>query len=235
MSQFYPGSANPTLNRMMGFLEEDEPDGVLVERFRLVAFLVDEPDRAVNYAAWAWWLHDDGNPKLAMEVLEQGIEKLEHPERNAFFVSVNVAVLFDLGRFDEMSTWMDLWPEPHTGYTYWRWQAAYLDEVQGKFEEALPLYQKAIVTWPGPAEWRVQNQMANCLSQMGQKQRAAEVRARAKQIEDLMEVEVHTHLRQILGDLNNAAKLEELVKFYRDIDRPREAQAWQEHVDALAK
>ena len=68
---------------------------------------------------------------------------------------------------------------------------------------------------------------------MGQQGRAAEVRKRAKQIEDLMKVEVHTHLRDILGDLNDADRLQEVVDFYRDIDRPREADAWQAHVDAL--
>jgi len=233
MSQFFPGSANPTLNRMMGFLEDSQQADVLVERLRLMTFLVDEPDRAVNYAAWAWWLHDDGNPQLAMEVLDEGIEKLEHPEHNEFFVSVMVAILFDLGRFDDMSRWMELWPAPHTGYTYWRWQAVYLDEVQSKFAEALPLYQKAVVTWPGPAEWRVQNQMANCLSRMGQQDQARQVRIRAKQIEDLMEVDVHTGLREILGDLNNANNLQQIVDFYRKIDRLREADAWQAHVDAL--
>jgi len=233
MSQFYPGSANPTMNRMMGFLEEGQPDGVLVERFRLVAFLKDEPDRAVNYAAWAWWLHDDGNPKLALEVLQDGVEKLKQPQQNAFFVSVMVTVLFDLGRFDEMGDWMAVWPEPHSGFTFRRWKALYLDEVEEEFAEALSQYERAIAIWPGPAEWRVQSQMANCLSRMGQQGRAAEVRKRAKQIEDLMKVEVHTHLRDILGDLNDADRLQEVVDFYRDIDRPREADAWQAHVDAL--
>jgi len=233
MSQFYPGSANPTLNRMMGFLEEGQPDGVLVERFRLVVFLKDEPDRAVNYAAWAWWLHDDGNPKLALDVLEQGMQKLKQPQQNAFFVSVMLTVLFDLGRFDEMGRWMDLWPEPHSGFPYLRWKAVYLDEVEGEYAEALTQYERAIVIWPGPADWRIQSQMANCLSRMGRLDRAAAVRSRAKQIEELMDVEVHAHLRKVLGDLDNAERLEEIVEFYRKIDRPREADAWQAHVDAL--
>ncbi|HND56438.1 MAG TPA: hypothetical protein PLV92_28665, partial [Pirellulaceae bacterium] len=68
MSQFYPATANPTLDRMMGVSDRDA-NAAKTEGQRFIRFRDSEPDGAAGYAALARWFQHEGDSQFALQVL----------------------------------------------------------------------------------------------------------------------------------------------------------------------
>lgn len=234
MSQFYPATANPTLDRLMGFVaSRDVPTGS-TEAYRFIRFRNQEPDRPLGYAALARWFQTEGDPQFALKTLRDGEEKMEGEERDPFYLHTLIGILIELGEYEEAGEVFDQWPEPHEGFEYWLSRAIVMQEVRSEFQDAADSYKKALGEWPGQVDWRTLNRMAICLARVGDQDGAERTRERAKAIEELMRPNIHQRIREALGFLNDQQKVREIEDFYRKLKCEFEAEGWREHLAQLA-
>jgi tetratricopeptide (TPR) repeat protein len=233
MSQFYPTTANPVLDRLMGFVAAKKSNPELTEAFRFIRFRNEEPESALCHAALARWYQNEGDARLALESLDQAQAKIQGAEQDPFYLATLISILIEMGELDRADRCFQQWPEPHTGYEYWLAEGQVLQEVRGQYAEACRAYDLALGEWPGTVDWRTRNRKANCLARMRDQAGAARERAAAKVMEQLMDEKIHQRLRYALGFLNDPKCARELVDFYQKIGRPREAAAWSEHIARL--
>jgi tetratricopeptide (TPR) repeat protein len=226
MSQFFPTTANEVLDRLMGFVHANEYPDRQTESRRYISFRENEPASVLGHASLALWLQQEGQPAIAWELIERTTQTLPKASQDAFFLSVSIAIAMDLGRFENAQQAFDKWPSPREGHDYWKWEAIVAEEIGRDFDRAIRAYDRALTTWPGSSDWRLRYRKVNCLLQMGRSQDAQSERALAEAIEKLMDHEVHSRLRKILGDLNNPDNLQEMADFYKALGRPREAACW---------
>jgi len=139
----------------------------------------------------------------------------------------------DLGQFEQAEASFRRWPVNDRGHAYWKWRAIIFDEVLHQHEEALAAYGRALEIWPGPADWRLHHRRAGCLTRL-RKSEAAVAQERAAQVRALMTAENHDRLRAVLGSLDDAEQLAEVVQFYRKLGRKREADCWESHIRHLS-
>ncbi len=232
MSQFFPVTANPALDFMMGFTKPRETPTSLTEANRLIRFRRAEPDRPVAHVAMARWFQQEGDPKYAMELLRQAQGTCRGTE-DAYLVATSISVLIDLGEFDKAKEWMQRWPEPHDGYEYWLWTGMLYEQHDSDYALAATAYERAVRMWPGAVDWRTHHRLVNCLNRLGNQQRATEERQQAKQIEELSSVDLHSRLRAALGSLNDPEKLQPVVDYYAQLGREKEAACWRVHISNL--
>lgn len=230
MSQFYPTTANPVLDRLMGFLTAKKSNPEQTEALRFIRFRNEEPESPLCYAALARWFQNEGDARYALESLDQAQTKIQDAEQDPFYLATLISILIEMGELDRADQCLQRWPEPHTGYEYWLAEGQVLQEVRSQYAEACRAYDRALGEWPGSVDWRTRNRKANCLARLRDQAGAAREREQAKVIEQLMEEKVHQRLRYALGFLNEPKRAQELVDFYQKIGRPREAAAWSEHI-----
>jgi tetratricopeptide (TPR) repeat protein len=230
MSQFYPATANPLLDRLMGLVppERNTPDQV--EAFRLLGFRNAEPESPLGYAALARWFQAENDARAALDTLDKDAAKVPDAESDPFYLATLISILIELGEFDRADRCFERWPEPHSGYEYWLTRGRVLQEIRGEYAEAVRAYDLALAEWPGQVDWRTRNRKANCLARLRDQAGAARERERSKVLEQLMDEKVHQELRYAMGFLDDPKQLQKVVDFYRKIDRPREAAAWSEHI-----
>ena len=228
LTEFSPGTANALLNRNMGFLTA----GAETDLRRLSEFHRQEPDSPTNVSALARWYLRKRNFKQALELLETG-SRPEGVFADRFFVATLVEALVETGHLDRAETVFDRWPEPHTGYEFWKWQGIIDDEIHRDDANAIAAYQKALDTWAGRMDWPTRHRMAHCFSRMGKRQRADQERKFANAVEKLMEPDVHKKLRIALAQLNRADQIRHIVRFYRKLHRNREARCWEQVIEQL--
>jgi tetratricopeptide (TPR) repeat protein len=227
MSQFYPATANPTLDQLMGILGPEERPSVRTEYQRFLDFRNSEPDRGISWAALARWFTLEGDPKFALNLLADAEPQLSEGERMApFYLASKTAALIDLGLFEQVEQVFAQWPEPHEGYEYWKWRAIIHDEVRSDHEAAVTAYREALAVWPGPADWRTRFRLANCLARLGRHDEAEQQRSTARGVEELMDEQRHAQVRAALGRLQDPQALMVVAEFYRDLGRSREAASW---------
>ncbi|MBM79699.1 MAG: hypothetical protein CMJ78_03780 [Planctomycetaceae bacterium] len=232
MSQFAPRTSNIDLDRRMGFLGVTEPASPQAELRRLNSFRSRQADSAVLQAAVARWYLNEGVPRRALTVLQETVDSANGLE-SPFFVVTLIAVHMELGNFDEAGQYFDQWPKPREGFEYWKWAGHIADEVRRDRESAAAAFDKALAIWPGPVDWSLRFRRAQCLARTGKSEEAASERARAAEIEKLMEKDVHLKIRNALSQLDNPQELGTLVEFYRALQRPREVKAWTEYIESL--
>ncbi len=233
MCQFYPVTANPELEYRMGLLGADEVPSTQSELRRFAMFRQQEPDEPLAYAAIAGWLLAEGNPVEAVKLLEETSGRLVQAHQEPLFAAALVAGLFDLGEFERAVKRFEQWPPPREGYAWWKWKAMLLDEVDGDFQGAVAAYQQALRHWPGPADWRTHNRLAQCLTRIGRQEEAGQQRESAKRVEQLMEESVHERLRVALARLDSPRNLNAVAAFYRQLGCPREAEGWDVEIQRL--
>lgn len=233
MSQFYPVTASSPLDRAMGILGENESPTAKTEAARLINFRNSEPDEPLAYAALARWFIAEGDPKFALEVLAQASEKVDNAREDSFFLAALIECLIDLGEFERAGACFEQWPEPGSGYEFWKWQAIILDEVHGRYSEALEPYDRALSIWPGMVDWPTRFRKANCLARCGDHRGAEAERAKAKVMEELMTEETARRIFRAIGYLRNPTELELAAEFYDKLNRPREAACWRREIERL--
>lgn len=233
MSQFYPATANPELDRQMGFLEPGAVHDSLTEFRRLVKFREQEPRAALNHATVARWFSLEGDPKKALESLQQALDVTDTPLEEPFFVATLAQVLFDLGEFDRALKIYQTWPGEPSGYEYFRLGAIFSDEVEQDFEKAIRCYREVIAVWPGQADWQIQNRLARCLAKAGNEAAAETTRQQAKSVELLMETTVHSPLRRLLANPDQLEICLQMTQFYEQLGLAFESSHWREQVRRL--
>lgn len=233
MSQFYPATANPLLDRLMG-VAADRGDAAKTEVMRFIRFRNEEPDAPLGHAALARWFQLEGDPQFALQTLEAGLEKCEAAATDPYFLHTQVGILIELGEFDQAAAAFENWPEPHEGYEYWLSHAIILHEVRSEYAAALREYERALSSWPGQVDWRTRSRLAACLARMGDQERAKAERERIKAIERLLDDDVHESLRAALVHLNDRQRVREVEDFYRKIRCDFEADGWRDHLAQLA-
>lgn len=235
LSQFYPATANPELDQLMGFHQPGTARNAITELQRLEAFRENEPTAAVNHATVARWYSLEGNPKEALRLLQEALEATESPLEDQFFVSTLVQVLFDLGEFDAAKRSFQAWPGARSGYEYSRLDAILADEIDQDYKHAIDGYRQVVSVWPGQADWRIQYRMARCLAKAGNTIAAEEMRQRAKKVELLMEEEVHTPLRRTLASPDKLETCQRMSQFYEQLGLTFEAEQWRTQVEIHQK
>lgn len=235
MSQFYPATANPELDQMMGFHNAGAARSSLTELRRLEAFRDLEQKAAPNHAAVARWFSLEGDPKLALKMLQDALEIAEAPLQDPFFVATLVQVLFDLGEFESALKYFRAWPGERSGYEYSRLGAILGDDVERDYENAISRYRQVISVWPGQADWRIQFRLARCLAKSGNEEAAETMRQKAKQIELLMEEDIHVPLRRLLATPDQLEICHQMTQFYEQLGLEFETQQWREQFTRLQK
>lgn len=234
MSQFFPATANPLVDVLMGYSDPDKPYQLNPEYRRLQEHREAEPEEPMNYAGLAKWFQYDGDHTTALVVLEAGLKKTG-AEQDPFFVSTFLTTLFERGDLDRAKELFSKWSGPQDGFDYWRWTAMLADEADRDYERAVDAYTRCLNVWPGPVDWRTMYRRANCVARLRRPEEAAKLRAAAKKVEELMEVEVHQELREALADqkLRDPEAVRKVRDFYRELGRDREVSCWQEVLDGL--
>ena len=103
-----------------------------------------------------------------------------------------------------------------------------LQIVDRNDQAAISELNQALEIWPGPVDWSLLHFRAQSEARLGQREAAEKSRARAKEIELLMELEAQQPLRRALLDLSRADNVGVLAEFYRQLNRPREVEAWKQ-------
>lgn len=234
MSQFYPKTANPMLDRLLGIVDESSSPTTETEAQRFIRFRQSEPDGPIGYAALMHWFQQQGEPSFAAELLATAKKSVPAEQQNhPYLLAAQAVIVHDLGQYDELARLLESWPKSAENFEYWLWRGILLEEDQGDYEAALEAYQKAIEGWPGDADWRTRTRMANCAARLGQAERAQELRKDAERIQTLMEEEIHQRLREALTHPDDPAELSHVADFYEELGRP-EAKNWREVIDQLS-
>lgn len=235
LSQFYPATANPELDQLMGFQQPDEVRNAVTELRRLQVFRDHEPKAAVNHAIAARWYSLEGDPKSALRILQEALDVADEPLQDPFFVATLIQVLFDLGEFDNASKYFRAWPGERSGYEYARLAAILADEVEQDYARAIENYRQVISVWPGIADWRIQYRLARCLAKSGDERTAQEMTRKAKDVESLMEEDVHSPLRRMLAKPDQLEICQRMTQFYEQLGLEFEAKHWRDQVQRLRR
>ena len=202
----------------------------MTEKRRLDRFLETEPNSPLAATAIAQWYDRRGNPPAALKTLDATSARLESAYEDPFFVATVVGVLLNLGDYNRAQQVFQRWPPADRGYAYWLSQAVLLDEADARYEEALASYDKALQIWPGQIDWRTHARKANCLARNGQRKESQAARAISKNIQAALEDPLHDRVRATLANFDPDANLAEIVTFYRQIGREREAVCWEQQI-----
>jgi len=224
LSQFSPGTANASLDRMMGIQSPDESPHARIELRRLDRFRDEQMNWPQAHAAFAAWCHLEGAHELACEALDESIETARD---DPFYLATVVQVRINSGNFEAAQAAFEHWPESDRGFDYWKSKGLVSEEVRGDDRGAADAFAHAVNIWPGHCDASLQHRRSNCLMRLGRKGEAAECREAASRVDSLMELDLHTRLRRLLVNLMSRKTLAEMAEFYRHLGRQREADEWQ--------
>lgn len=227
LSQFFPLTANPALNVALGVIKPDEKPTQRTEADRLIRFRRAEPDRPAAHVAMARWFQAEGDPKFALELLEQA-EAASHGEPDPFLVATMISALMDLGEFDRAREWWQKWPTPHDSYEYWLWTGIVHEQVDVDYAQAAQAYRQAIKIWPGVIDWRTRHRLVNCLQRSGDLEGAKQERESARHIESMSAIDLHDRLLAMSQTMTDPKVVDSFVDFYKQIGREREADCWRD-------
>jgi len=229
MSQFFPATANPELDGVIGSLDA-ERNAARTEARRYIQFRDAEPDGPYGYAALGRWFEQEGDPKFALAMLEKGARESPDSQSDPLFLASMVNALIAVGELERAAAVVDRWSAPRDGYEYWLSVGQIRHELRQDLEGALEAYGRALEFWPGPADWRTLNRQAACLNRLQRVAEATRLRERIAKVEALTSDAKLRSLRSALGAIDQPPRAAELAEFYRELGRPRETRAWEEHV-----
>lgn len=233
MDEFFGLTANFVRDRNMGFLGPDQTPNARTLADRYTFFMREEPESVYGYVAIARWFLVEGEPETAKELLDRALANAKEAASDPLLLAVAIDTLDELGRIEQAERFLDIWPEPRDDYDWWRAKAIVEHKVRRNLPEAEAAYRKALQRWPGQIDWRTRNFLAGCLRESGKTDEAVAETERADAIERLMHEDVQTALRNAMNKLDSPEGLKLVVKFYRDLEMSREADAWQSIVDWL--
>ncbi|MBL8812965.1 MAG: hypothetical protein JNM43_22550 [Planctomycetaceae bacterium] len=232
LSQFSTNSANASLDRLLGFIAADQTTSEQVVVARLDSFVEHEPESTLNLTAKAAFLLHLREREAAGKLLDQADLRADS-RTNEFFLATRISYLLDLGRLKEADSLFEQWNAAKDGYPYFKTLARIQQLVRRDDKGAVENFEKAIQLWPGPVDWSNLHFMAQSMARLGDRTGAEQTRAKAKEVELLMEMDVHRTLRAALNTLNSPESLQQFEDFYSKIGRETEANAWRSRREAL--
>lgn len=233
LSQFSTNSGNATIDRLLGFLPADQQTSDTVVAARLDGFLASEPDSTLNLTAKAAFLLHLRDREAAGKLLDQA-EQREDAASNPFFLATRISHFLDLGKLREAKDLFDRWNAPNEGYLYLKTLGRIQQLVLRQDKEAVESFEQATKIWPGPMDWSILHFQAQSMARLGNRTGAEQTRARAKEIELLMELDVHRRLRMAIQDLKRPESFVAFEEFYLKLGSERDAAAWQSRRQALS-
>jgi tetratricopeptide (TPR) repeat protein len=105
-----------------------------------------------------------------------------------------------------------------------------LDDADADYEQAIIAYDRALEIWPGPIDWRTRARKANCLARTGQPEQAQVERSLSKKTQATLAAPLHDRVHKMLERLDRKSNLTEIVTFYRQLGRDREADCWEKEI-----
>lgn len=227
LSQFSQGAANAELDRRMGFLGPDEVAGDVTVDRRLQAFVDAEPDSLLTQTAQAAFFVQLRDREKALQTL-LGLQQHKDAAGSAWFLSLTIELLLELGRLDEAAQLAGAWQAPREGYLWHRCAGRISQLVERDDASALEHFQHARQEWPGPADWSLLHFEAQSLARLGRREESMQLREQADEIEKLTEVDLHRGLRLTLLQPEAPETVREMVKFYSALGRTQEVEAWKQ-------
>lgn len=227
VSEFSHLASTAALDRKMGILAESEIPSPLGQSRRLQAFRAAEPESPIAGAALARLFLQEGRRDDAREFVEE-TDSLAGAYHEPYYVATRLAILLEFGEFEQVEECFNRWPEPRSGYEYWKWKAIILDEIRHDDSAAIAAYDRALGVWPGKEDWQLMHRKAHCLSRLGKNIEADEIRKTIARIEIAVQRDSIARLRMALAHLDDPAEVALLVDFYLKLDRGREAAKWEE-------
>ncbi len=233
MSQFYPATANPTLDRLMQVTSGYQPSGAVSELRRFERFVAAEPTNPANSAIIARWYLLDGSPRDSLKFLKDAMPETVEPLQDSTFISTLINTLYDLGEFQQAWQFYEQWA-PEDSYEYHRWTAILEDDVRENRTAALAAYDRALSKWPGPADWRMMFRKANCLVQLGRTDEGNQIRKKAQQVEAMMEEDIHRPLRNALAAPDDPDTIQSMIDLYDQLEMQLESGFWRSELSRVA-
>lgn len=233
LSQFSTNSSNATIDRRLGFLRADQQTSEAVVAARLDGFLASEPDSTLNLTAKAAFLLHLRDREAAGKLLDEA-ERREDAVSNAFFLATRISYFLDLGKLREAQELFNRWNAPKEGYLYLKTLGRIQQLVLRQDKAAVESFEHAMKIWPGPMDWSNLHFQAQSMARLGDRTGAERTRAKAKDIELLMELDVHRQLRSALQNLKRPESYTAFEEFYLKLGREQEAAAWRSRREALS-
>jgi thioredoxin-like negative regulator of GroEL len=227
VSQFFPLTSTAEIDRLMGFRTTASEAGTAVEMKRFQRFRLAEPAEPVPHAALAEFFLRENEPELAFEVLDEAAGQIPQVQQtNPFILGVVVETLLELGETEPARETFERWPQPASGRRYALVKGRVLQEAAEDAGAAAEAYREALSTWPGEIDWRTMNRLAGCLARVGDTEGAAAERQLVQQVQDRIPQDRLQALLDGLGTPDDPLVADAMADFYREIGRPREADAW---------
>ncbi len=227
LSQFSQGAANAELDRRMGFLGPDELAGDATVDRRLQAFVDAEPDSLLNQTAQAAFFVQLRDRDKALQTLLR-LQQHEEAAGNAWYLSLTIELLLELGRLDEAAQLADAWQAARDGYLWHRCAGRISQLVRREDEAAVDHFRQARQEWPGNADWSLLHFEAQSLARLGRGEESKRLREQADRIEKLTELDLHRGIRIALQQPNAPATVSEMIAFYSALGRTQEVEAWKQ-------
>ncbi len=232
LGEFSPGAASAELDRNWGLLGPDELPGPDSEYRRYEMFMKDEPQAILGYSAAMLWCLRHAKVGQAEKLLSVAFE-LPDAETQPLYFEALISLFLEKGLFPDAQKAFGVWPHPHAGYEFFKYQGTILDEVQHDIPAAVTAYRTAIKLPTGDAEWTTQNRLAHCLHKLGEHAAAETVQQQAKIVEQLMEPKVHQRIRNGLANLQDPVGLQPVLDLYQALGRERAVDAWKQVIEEL--
>ncbi len=234
LSQFSTYSAATQLDQMMHFVAADRHSDAISEYRRLQAFVKSEANSALNHAVILDWYDEHHQTDKKRELFDK-VWNMADATAPAFVYAVLFDLLLEDGRFDEAVEVFESWPEPRDGFDFSKREAILCSEIRNDPTTAITVYRAALAVWPGPVDWQLHHRLAGALVRVGQQAEADRIQAEEVRLQQLMEVNFHRELRESLLSTTDTARYAKMAKFYDDIGRSLEADAWRSLDPAVVK
>lgn len=226
-SQFSTYVAASELDFEMGLNGQGKLTDAVTEYVRLTRFVENEETCALNHALLASWCEEQHLETEKWERFQAAWERVDE-HADPFVFAVLFDILLEAGRFEEAEEVFLAWPEPLEGYDYNLRKVSYLIEIKDSPEQALAACRTAVATWPGTINWQLFHRLSTLLARLNKVEEAKQYQLESIRLRDLMDINFHAKLRQLLFSGNREELSATMSKFYSDIGRPVEAQAWSE-------
>ncbi|MEZ6061904.1 MAG: tetratricopeptide repeat protein [Planctomycetaceae bacterium] len=225
LSEFYPETGNDNFYSIFGAQKIGKiPASVNL----LVRLRESEPEAVVLHAALAAYYLENGVPTSSLELLKEAPD-LSAAMHDAFFVSVLLEALVDLGEFEKAEDCFRKFPQPHEGYLYWRSEGLFQQTVADDAAAAIKSYEKCLQMAAGKFDWGLMMRLSECLRKVGRADEAQEIQTRVNYLTTQALTEERAQdLRERLRNLNDPGVAGDVGDLYREFGKSREASAWEE-------
>jgi thioredoxin-like negative regulator of GroEL len=232
LAEFYPETANESFLTAFGATAVGKiPASVNL----LVKFRESEPQAGCVHAALAKYYLENGKPGSAMDLLKESPD-LSQSMQDPFFVAILFETLIELGEFEKARKCFQQYPEPHTGYLFWRTEGIFRQHVVNDAAAAVSSYEQCLTTWPAKFDWNVMVRLSDCLRKAGRRDDAENLKSRVTRLTtEELTIEKTSQLRDGLRKLNDSEIVSEVRDLYRTLGLEAESNAWEEYRRDLSR